>query len=97
MRRGIALAMAFALVAPPSYPSDLRAPTPGLKVELGMRFGDGAKTSFTLNGTPLRAEPERAQMTCPPPPQSCAGMVTVFSLALAGSLVLLYAISKNRD
>jgi hypothetical protein len=36
-------------------------------------------------------------MTCPPPPESCAGMLTVFALAAAASLVFLSAMSKNRD
>ena len=97
MRRGIALMLAFAVLAPPTYASDFSARTPGLKLELGIRFGDGAKTDLTLNGVALRTEPERAQMTCPPPPQSCAGVLTVFSLAAAASLVFLHALTKNRD
>ena len=97
MRRGIALVIGLAVLGPPTYASDLGATTPGLKVELGIRFGDGAKTDLTLNGVALRSEPERARMTCPPPPESCAGMLTVFSLAAAASLVFLYALSKNRD
>jgi hypothetical protein len=67
-----------------------------LQMALGIRFGAGAKTELTLNGVALRTEAERAQMTCPPPPQSCAGMLTVFSLAAAASLLFLYAMSKNR-
>ena len=90
MRRGIALVIALALIAPPGYASEL-------KFELGLRFGAGAKTELTLNGVALRSEPDRRQMTCPPPPESCAGMLTVFSLATAASLVFLYALSKNRD
>lgn len=90
MTRGIALLIALALIAPPNYASEL-------KLELGLRFGAGAKTELTLNGVALRTEPERAQMTCPPPPESCAGMLTAFSLAAAASLVFLYALSKNRD
>ena len=66
MRRGIALVIALATLAPPTYASDLGAGMPGFK-------------------------------TCPPPPESCAGMRTVFSLAAAASLVFLYALSKNRD
>ena len=98
MRRGIALLIAFAVLAPPpTRASELGAGTSGLKMELGIRFGDGAKTHLTLNGVALRNEPARAQMTCPPPPESCAGMLTVFSLAAAASLVFLYALSKNRD
>ena len=97
MRRGIALQIALVVLAPPTYASDLGAGTSGLKMELGIRFGAGARTDLTLNGVALRTEPERAQMTCPPPPESCAGMLTVFSLATAASLVFLYALSKNRD
>ena len=61
MRRGIALVIAFATLAPPTYASDLGAGTPGFKMELGIRFGDGAKTDLTLNGVALRTEPERAR------------------------------------
>ena len=97
MRRGIALLLAATLIAAPAYPSDLTAPAPGFKLEIGVRFGAGARTDLTLNGVAVRAQPERAQMTCPPPPESCAGMLTVFALAAAASLVFLYAMSKNRD
>jgi hypothetical protein len=90
MRRGVALLITLALTAPPVYASDVQ-------LELGIRFGDGARTDVTLNGVALRTEPQRAHMTCPPPPESCAGMLTVFSLAAAASLVFLYALSKNRD
>jgi hypothetical protein len=39
---------------------------------------------------------EQARMTCPPPPQSCAGMITVMAVATTASVVFLYALSRNR-
>jgi hypothetical protein len=93
IRRGIALILALTPVTPPVQAGDISQPL--LKLELGIRLSDSGKLDLSFNGIPLRAPEPRAHMTCPPPPQSCAPMIAVFSVALAGSVVLLYAVSRN--
>ncbi|HZO04658.1 MAG TPA: hypothetical protein VFB93_26005 [Burkholderiales bacterium] len=66
-----------------------------MKMELGIRLRDSGKLDVSFNGIPVRAT-ESAHMTCPPPPQSCAGLVGIMAAATAASLVLVYAVSRNR-
>lgn len=92
-RQHLVLALVIALAMPPARASDLAPPM--VRLELGIRFADSGKLEVSLNGIPVRATGQ-AQMTCPPPPQSCAGMITVMAVATTASVVFLYALSRNR-
>jgi hypothetical protein len=91
--RRLALILAVALVTPLVRANDLSPPV--VKLELAIRAGDSGRLDVSLNGIPVRAT-EQARMTCPPPPQSCAGMITVMAVATTASVVFLYALSRNR-
>jgi hypothetical protein len=66
-------------------------------VQLGLHFGHSGKVQVSINGISLRPQAESMKMTCPPPPESCAPMVTAMSAATAASLVFLYSLSRNRE
>jgi hypothetical protein len=87
--------IAVALAGSQAHAGDL-AGTPAFRIQLGFQFGDRGKLEMSVNGVPVAATPHAVRMTCPPPPGSCAGMMTIMSMAAAASVVFLRAIEKNQ-
>ena len=67
------------------------------RIELALSLDRRDKPEISFNGIPLRSHTQSMNMTCPPPPESCAGLVTVMVVAGVASLALISALARDRD
>jgi hypothetical protein len=82
------------LYSPLGRPDNLSS-QPSLRIELGIHFDFGTKPSVSLNGIPLRPEPNRAAMSCDTP-EACRRMTAVMLGAGALSIIFLNEIARQR-
>lgn len=70
---------------------------PIVRIRFDFHFDHRGKMDFSFNSLPVGKHREAMNMSCPPPPNSCAPLVGIMLAAGVVSIVFLREMSRSRE